>query len=429
MKMTGGIHNFVLLSLCLYSFPGLCFAECVTVFSSSEPSISVSASNEAAPVAPPRSSSASSTTEESMKVAAASPGRWALSRQPNPSVSVSQTYRPIRIASTDTPLQTASTPEESVATIPDPLEPVNRAFFHFNDKLYFWVLKPFATGYKAVIPEDGRIGVRNFFSNVATPVRLVNCLLQAKFKGAGNETVRFVLNTTLGIAGFFDPATKAFKIEKQEADFGQTLGIWGIGPAFYLDWPILGPSNLRDTVGYVGDRAFDPRTYLAYYFLIAEIVTAGTWTLDKVNETSLTLGEYENLKKAALDPYIALREAYSQYRQNKIMASKSRNGSPNSEKIDNSKQPTTPRLEPEMEKNEQIPPNVEEKTSLSVQDNKIVTVTWSFVTIRSGARNDYPIVTTVNQGDKLTTIGESGEWFHVRLENGQQGWVINRVVK
>ena len=158
-------------------------------------------------------------------------------------------------------------------------------------------------------------------------------------------------------------------------------------------------------------------------------MTAGTWTLDKVNETSLTLGEYENLKKAALDPYIALREAYSQYRQNKIMASKSRNGSPNSEKIDNSKQPTTPRLEPEMEKNEQIPPNVEEKTSLSVQDNKIVTVTWSFVTIRSGARNDYPIVTTVNQGDKLTTIGESGEWFHVRLENGQQGWVINRVVK
>jgi phospholipid-binding lipoprotein MlaA len=218
----------------------------------------------------------------------------------------------------------SSQPEEPAAAIADPLEPVNRAFFHFNDKLYFWVFKPVASGYKAVIPEDGRIGVHNFFSNVTTPVRLVNCLLQAKFKGAGNETVRFVLNTTLGIAGFFDPARKAFKIERQEADFGQTLGIWGMGPAFYIDWPILGPSNMRDTVGYVGDLAFDPRTYLAYYFVIAEIVNAGTWGLDKVNETSLTLGEYENLKKAALDPYIALREAYAQYRQNKIR--KGRNG-------------------------------------------------------------------------------------------------------
>jgi phospholipid-binding lipoprotein MlaA len=218
---------------------------------------------------------------------------------------------------TEVPPQ-SSPPEEPAAAIADPLEPVNRAFFHFNDKLYFWVLKPVATGYKAVIPEDGRIGVHNFFSNVTTPVRLVNCLLQAKFKAAGNETARFALNTTLGIAGFFDPAKKTFKIDKQEADFGQTLGIWGIGAAFYIDWPILGPSNVRDTVGYVGDLFFDPRTYLAYYFVIAEIVNTGTWALDKVNDTSLTLGEYENLKKAALDPYIALREAYSQYRQNKI---------------------------------------------------------------------------------------------------------------
>jgi phospholipid-binding lipoprotein MlaA len=143
-------------------------------------------------------------------------------------------------------------------------------------------------------------------------------LLQAKFKGAGNETVRFVVNTTIGIAGFFDPARRTFKIEKQEADLGQTLGIWGIGPAFYINLPVLGPSSARDTLGYVGDLFFDPRTYLAYYFFIAEIVNSGTWVLDKVNETSLTLGEYENLKKAALDPYIALREAYAQYRQNKI---------------------------------------------------------------------------------------------------------------
>ena len=376
MKMTDRILIFILLVLCLCTFSGPCLAESVTPSPSSEPSISV------------------------------------------------------------------STSDEAVGTIADPLEPVNRAFFHFNDKLYFWALKPVATGYKAVIPEDGRIGVHNFFSNVTTPVRLVNCLLQAKFKAAGNETARFALNTTLGIAGFFDPAKKTFKIDKQEADFGQTLGIWGIGTAFYIDWPILGPSNVRDTVGYVGDLAFDPRTYVAYYFLTAEIVNTGTWALDKVNDTSLTLGEYENLKKAALDPYIALREAYSQYRQNKIIASKLRNGSPNSNKIDNSKQSTefkesrklkviteTPPLEREVKKTEQIPSNVGEKLGSSVRDKKIVTVTWTFVNIRWGARNDYPIVTTVNQGDKLIVIGESGEWFYVRLEAGQQGWVSNRVVK
>jgi len=234
-----------------------------------------------------------------------------------PAVPVDREDEPTQTFSTETP-PSSPQPEEPTATTPDPLEPVNRAFFHFNDKLYFWLFKPIASGYKAVIPEDGRIGVHNFFSNVTTPVRLVNCLLQAKLKSAGNETVRFVLNTTVGIAGFLDPAKKTFKIEKQEADFGQTLAIWGMGPAFYLNLPVLGPSNVRDTLGFVGDLAFDPRTYLAYYLFTVSIINTGTYVLDKVNETSLTIGEYENLKKAALDPYIALREAYSPHRQNKI---------------------------------------------------------------------------------------------------------------
>ena len=291
-----------LLALCFVVAPGPC-----TGSPSSEAAVSTLPSDEANSMAIAMESSEPSgeeTSSESLHTA-------------EPSLSTGQEDESVQTPVTEVPPQ-SSQPEEPAAATADPLEPVNRAFFHFNDKLYFWVLKPVATGYKAVIPEDGRIGVHNFFSNVTTPVRLVNCLLQAKFKGAGNETARFALNTTLGIAGFFDPARKTFKIEKQEADFGQTLGIWGFGPAFYIDWPILGPSNVRDTVGYVGDLFFDPRTYLAYYFVIAEIVNTGTWALDKVNDTSLTLGEYENLKKAALDPYIALREAYSQYRQNKI---------------------------------------------------------------------------------------------------------------
>jgi phospholipid-binding lipoprotein MlaA len=203
--------------------------------------------------------------------------------------------------------------EEPEGTLPDPLEPVNRAFFHFNDKLYFWVFKPVASGYRAIVPIDLRIGLRNFFSNLTTPVRLANSLLQVRFKSAGNETVRFVLNTTLGLGGFLDPAKKELKIEKSQADFGQTLGVWGMGASFYIHWPVLGPSNLRDSFGFAGDLLLDPRTYLlsAPIFYVVRPV-------ELVNETSLTAGEYEGLKRASLDPYIAVKDAYSQYRQGRI---------------------------------------------------------------------------------------------------------------
>jgi len=228
-------------------------------------------------------------------------------------VLVPEDQRPIQTALANIPPEPLSA-EEPVEMIADPLEPVNRAFFKFNDKFYFWILKPVTTGYKTVVPQDVRVGVRNFFSNVTTPVRLVNCLLQAKFKCAGNETVRFLLNTGLGLAGFLDPAKKELHIEKQEADFGQTLGVWGIGPAFFINWPILGPSSLRDTVGYVGDLFLDPQNYL----ITSTPINLAIKSYDQVNETSLTLGEYEDLKEAALDPYIALKDAFHQYRQNKI---------------------------------------------------------------------------------------------------------------
>ncbi len=228
------------------------------------------------------------------------------------SVSVERDGKPLQAAGEDMDLEPPPV-EESAETIPDPLESVNRAFFHFNDKLYFWFFKPVATGYKFIIPEDGRIGVRNFFSNLATPIRLANCLLQAKFKGAGNETIRFLLNSTLGLAGFLDPAKKELQIEKQDEDFGQTLGVWGLGPAFYVNWPILGPSSLRDSFGFAGDILLDPRTYV-----LSDPIFYVFRPVELLNEISLRIGEYEDLKKAALDPYIALREAYHQYRQNKI---------------------------------------------------------------------------------------------------------------
>jgi phospholipid-binding lipoprotein MlaA len=230
------------------------------------------------------------------------------------SVFAPEDQEPVQTALANIPPESSLSAEEPVETIADPLEPVNRAFFKFNDRFYFWILKPVASGYKAIIPEDGRVGVRNFFSNLTTPIRLVNCLLQAKFKCAGNETVRFLLNTGLGLAGFLDPAKKELHIEKQEADFGQTLGVWRIGPAFYINWPILGPSSLRDSMGYVGDLFLDPENYL----ITSVPFNLAIKSYDQVNEASLTLGEYEDFKEAALDPYIALKDAFYQYRQNKI---------------------------------------------------------------------------------------------------------------
>lgn len=205
--------------------------------------------------------------------------------------------------------------EEPVKPIADPLEPINRVFFHFNDKLYFWALKPVASGYKMIVPQPARVGVRNFFSNIATPIRLANSLLQLNLKGAGNETVRFLLNTTFGLAGFLDPAKKRFNIDKQEEDFGQTLGFYKIGPVFYINWPVFGPSSLRDTVGTVGDFFLNPWNYLVEFPVLVNVAVG---VVARVNNVSLTIGEYEDLKEAALDPYIALRDAYHQYRRGKV---------------------------------------------------------------------------------------------------------------
>ena len=204
--------------------------------------------------------------------------------------------------------------EEEVETIPDPLEPINRVFFVFNDKLYFWLLKPIAKGYGKVVPEPARVGVRNFFSNLLMPVRLVNCLLQGKFKAAGTEVLRFIINSTVGFLGVQDVAKDEGHLKAQEEDLGQSLGVYGLGPGIYINWPIFGPSSLRDTVGMIGDFFLDPINYS---------VTRNKYRIavkgyDKVNSTSLTLGDYESLKKAALDPYVAVRDAYFQYRRNLI---------------------------------------------------------------------------------------------------------------
>ncbi|HTZ39069.1 MAG TPA: VacJ family lipoprotein [Syntrophales bacterium] len=199
-------------------------------------------------------------------------------------------------------------------TIDDPWEPFNRAMFTFNDRLYFWFLKPVAQGYSVVVPEPARVSVSNFFSNLRAPIRFVNCILQANFIGAATELFRFMINSSIGLAGLFDPAgSEEINLVRQDEDFGQTLGVYGAGPGFYIVWPILGPSSPRDTVGMVGDFFAYPISYLDPWY--AWLAVRG---YQMVNDTSLSIGDYEAIKEAAIDPYASVRNAYAQYRQKKV---------------------------------------------------------------------------------------------------------------
>lgn len=200
--------------------------------------------------------------------------------------------------------------DEETVTIADPLEPFNRAMYHFNDKLYFWMLKPVAQGYSKVVPEPARVSVKNFFSNIWSPMRFLSCLLEGDFSGAATEFGRFTINTIWGIGGLLDPsAGKELDLQKQDQDLGLVLAYYGVGHGFYIVWPILGPSSPRDSVEIVGEYFLYPGPWYDW---------AGLEGLDMVNATSLRIGDYESLKDAAIDPYVAMRDAYIQYRLKKI---------------------------------------------------------------------------------------------------------------
>ncbi len=208
--------------------------------------------------------------------------------------------------------------ESEPAPIKDPLQSFNRAMFTFNDKAFHYFFKPIYTGYNSMVPEQARVGVRNFYSNIKMPVRFFNCLFQANFKGAGTEMLRFVINSTVGVAGFTDPAKSKFHIEKQERDFGQTLGKYNMKSGTYLVLPFFGPSNTRDAVGLAGDSLLNPITWVSYFFLVP-IESIGNYTYDSVNDLSVDKGNaYENITQSAIDPYIAVQDAYTQYRNRKI---------------------------------------------------------------------------------------------------------------
>ena len=198
--------------------------------------------------------------------------------------------------------------------ISDPLEPMNRLFFDFNDSLYEWLIKPFTDGYIWLVPRDLRVCFDNVFVNLRSPIVLLNTLLVADFEGAGIAISRFSINSTIGVLGLADVAALEFGMKRQKEDFGQTLGKWGVSEGIYLCWPIIGPSNVRDTVGFVADAYTHPIPYFHdnFYLDLAYYVS------NKMNAISLKPDLYEDLKRFSIDPYVASRQAYYEYRKGLI---------------------------------------------------------------------------------------------------------------
>ncbi len=194
----------------------------------------------------------------------------------------------------------------------DPIEPVNRAVYQFNDAVDQVLFKPVAEAYRAVLPSFVRTGVGNFFGNINDVLIALNNLLQGKFLNAVSDAGRVVVNTTVGLAGLLDIATE-IGLEKNNEDFGQTLGYWGVGDGPFLMLPLAGPSNLRDAVGRAVDFRTDPITYVNH-MRTRNIL----WGTRAVSQRADLLDTTKILETAALDPYEFLRDAYIQRRRNLV---------------------------------------------------------------------------------------------------------------
>ncbi len=214
---------------------------------------------------------------------------------------------------------------EETNNISDPLSAYNRAMTSFNDKVITNALNPVSEAYAYVVPRPFRLGISNFIHNIEFPIRLVNNLLQLKFQNSSDEIERFIINSTVGLGGLMDPAKNHMKtpILPHNEDFGQTLGHYGIGSGVHVVLPFLGPSNVRDIAGITLDAYLSPlinvrgnaaRSLRNYKIPKNLGQTIGIVTVYLINKNSLHPGEYESIKKDAIDLYPFLRDIYEQKR-------------------------------------------------------------------------------------------------------------------
>lgn len=215
----------------------------------------------------------------------------------------------------------------------DPWEGFNSAMFEFNRKADKYIVKPVAKVYDKVVPDEMQKGISNFFHNVHFGPRLINNVLQAKVKGAGIELSRFLINSTIGVAGFFDAARNLFDLTTPDEDSGQTLGVYGVPPGPYLVLPFFPPFNLRDFFGYLFDFGMDPVNYVVFPVFEVDnwpalwdhknrgtttFALLGTNVFTIVNERSLNLDKYQGVEEATVDLYSAVRNGYLQKRARAI---------------------------------------------------------------------------------------------------------------
>jgi phospholipid-binding lipoprotein MlaA len=204
----------------------------------------------------------------------------------------------------------------------DPLEPLNRGIFQFNQVLDGLVLEPAARMYRMATPQFFRTGVRNFLANLSTPVVLANDLLQGKFDRAELTLGRFMMNTILGLGGVIDVGGKLGMPDRHYEDFGQTLAVYGVGSGPYLMLPLLGPSSGRDAVGRVVDLGFDPLTYFGASDVDVVVdptaVNMARTGADALSVREANIEQFDELRRGSIDLYAAVRTLYFQYRGNQI---------------------------------------------------------------------------------------------------------------
>jgi len=205
-------------------------------------------------------------------------------------------------------------PSDGILEEYDPWEPFNEKMFSFNYNMDKYVLKPVAKGYNFVMPDRLQQMIDSGFDNLLVVQRVVNNLLQWRPKGAGAEVGRFLINSTLGIGGLFDIAKQEFGLQKTRADFGQTLGIWGVGPGPFLVLPLLPPLTVRDGIGTAVDGAMDPLSYVLPFIWTRLGMRVGS----TINDRSLNLDLYQGFEETTVDLYSAVRNGYLQRRENII---------------------------------------------------------------------------------------------------------------
>jgi phospholipid-binding lipoprotein MlaA len=202
--------------------------------------------------------------------------------------------------------------EEGVS---DPWEPFNRDLYAVHDAVDQAVLEPVARGYRAITPRPLRQGVLNVLRNLRGPVIFANDVLQGEIGRAGTTAARFGINTTIGVAGIFDPAS-SMGLERHDEDFGQTLAVWGVDSGPYLFIPLMGPSNVRDTTGRIIDTVFDPLTWIEGdnidEWRAARTVTAG------IAARELVLEAVDDVRRDSVDPYTSFRSSYDLLRESAI---------------------------------------------------------------------------------------------------------------